>query len=241
MNHRILFVFAFALCCFMGQAQEKKIVKKSISIEKSEDGTSTKTKKVIEKEIITDAEEVEIEVDASDISETSQKIKIVIEKDGEREELEWDGEGEMPAEMKKMMEEHEIHVMDMEDMKEEDVDWTMKSEESNRPFLGVMIDVDEGINGAKVDEVVEGSAAQMAGLKEGDIITNIDGRSIRDFDDLISVLEDKSANQAIGMTYLRDGKEYNTKTVLTEQAQNKFKFKEGKEQKKIIKKKIERQ
>src|SRR5689334_20185607 len=45
--------------------------------------------------------------------------------------------------------------------------WT----DDNRAFLGVMSEDDE--NGAKVSSVTKGSAAEKAGLKEGDVITKV--------------------------------------------------------------------
>ena len=41
-------------------------------------------------------------------------------------------------------------------------------------------------NGVLVQEITPGGPAEKAGLKAGDIITQIDGRSIKDGDDLVN-------------------------------------------------------
>ena len=56
----------------------------------------------------------------------------------------------------------------------------------NKAFLGVVTEETEG--GVKVQDVTEGSAAEKAGLKEGDVISMIDDKKIEDPDDLTKAI-----------------------------------------------------
>lgn len=83
-----------------------------------------------------------------------------------------------------------------------------------RPFLGVTSDKDD--KGSKITVVSKGSAAEKAGLKEGDIITKIENKVITDPDVLMDVVSDFKPKQEIKISYLRDGKSKETKAVLGE-------------------------
>jgi serine protease Do len=61
-------------------------------------------------------------------------------------------------------------------------------------------------NGVLVQEVQPGGPAEKAGLKAGDIITNIDGRSIKDGDDLVNEIASRRPGSSVRIGYLRDGK-----------------------------------
>ncbi len=85
----------------------------------------------------------------------------------------------------------------------------------NRPFLGIryrsisrdvalLNDVPEG---AYVLEVVAGSAAEKAGIKEGDIITSIDDVKLnRDNGELAVILSKKRVGDQVKLSIWRDGK-----------------------------------
>jgi len=62
-------------------------------------------------------------------------------------------------------------------------------------------------NGVLVQEVTPGGPAEKAGLKAGDIITNIDGRSIKDGDDLVNEIASRRPGSSVRIGYLRDGKQ----------------------------------
>ena len=64
--------------------------------------------------------------------------------------------------------------------------------------------------GAYVGKVAEGSAADKAGLEEGDIITALDGQTVESANDLRNLLRDYSAGDTAEMTYYRAGE---SKTV----------------------------
>lgn len=84
-----------------------------------------------------------------------------------------------------------------------------------KPFLGVYMGNSEE-EGAAITKVVEGSAAESAGLKAGDRIIRIDDDKISDQNDLVDAIDDRDIDQAISITYVRDGKERITNATLKE-------------------------
>ncbi len=84
----------------------------------------------------------------------------------------------------------------------------------NRPFIGVaytMIspqsaEANDVPQGALVQEVVEGSPAQGAGIQEGDIITQIDGERVTDANGgLAGAIANKRVGDSITIQYYRNG------------------------------------
>lgn len=74
-------------------------------------------------------------------------------------------------------------------------------------------DIDLGtMEGIYVAKVTEESAAEEAGMKEGDIITAIDGKPVNKMAELQEVLAKKRPGDKVTVTYLRDKKKA-TKTV----------------------------
>jgi len=77
---------------------------------------------------------------------------------------------------------------------------------SHKPRLGLQIsDIEEG-TGVKVTGVDEESPAEKAGLKEEDIIKEINGSSIKDVDDLRSRIKDLKEGDIYKVKYERGGK-----------------------------------
>lgn len=74
-------------------------------------------------------------------------------------------------------------------------------------------DIDLGtMEGIYVAKVTEESAAEEAGMKEGDVITAIDGKPVNKLAELQEVLAKKRPGDKVTVTYLRDKKKA-TKTV----------------------------
>jgi serine protease Do len=61
-------------------------------------------------------------------------------------------------------------------------------------------------NGVLVQQVQPNGPADKAGLKPGDIITTIDGRQIKDGDDLVNEIASRHPGSSIRLGYIRDGK-----------------------------------
>lgn len=75
-------------------------------------------------------------------------------------------------------------------------------------------------DGARVQQVVEGSAAAAAGLKEGDVITAVGDRAVIDSESLTAVVREYRVGDSVDVTYLRDGAEQKTEVTFTEDTQS---------------------
>lgn len=82
----------------------------------------------------------------------------------------------------------------------------------NKAFLGVY--TDKVTEGAKINEVIEGSAAEEAGLKAGDIITKIDERTIESPSNLSEVIGIYEPDTKVLVTYIRDGQVQTVSAIL---------------------------
>jgi len=68
--------------------------------------------------------------------------------------------------------------------------------------------------GVLVQQIAPGGPAQKGGLKAGDIITTIDGRSIKDGDDLVGEITSRRPGSTVRLGYLRDGKSLDTTVTI---------------------------
>lgn len=74
------------------------------------------------------------------------------------------------------------------------------------PKIGIRAQDSEEGKGVNVLEVTEGSAAEKAGLKKGDIILSFDGTEVNSANDLIQQLRESGDKSVIKMLIRRDGK-----------------------------------
>ena len=82
---------------------------------------------------------------------------------------------------------------------------------SDKPHLGISAQDTEDGNGVKVVDVDdEDSPAAKAGLKEGDIITQVNGKTITSTDDLRQSIKDVKKGDTVKITYKRNNQ---TQTV----------------------------
>lgn len=145
-------------------------------------------------------------------SEKSQKHVIKIkDENGEMKVIEWDGQGEMPAEMKQHMDKmekegHSIHLR------------SKSSTPANKAQLGVMIEEHDA--GILVSDVIAESAAEKVGIKSGDVITHVDGLQVLDISSLFASLSDKKPGDDAEITYLRDNVSNQAIAYLTKPANN---------------------
>lgn len=80
---------------------------------------------------------------------------------------------------------------------------------TRRAMLGVLTDPKSDKVGAVVKDVTPGSAAESAGLQSGDIITRIDGKSIKDAAQLVTEISAQhEPGDKVTINYERDGKEH---------------------------------
>jgi serine protease Do len=77
---------------------------------------------------------------------------------------------------------------------------------NRKPKIGLQIqDVEEG-KGVKVNEVDEESPASKSGFKEGDVITQVNGKEIEGVDDLKKQIADLKEGDSIKVSFNREGK-----------------------------------
>jgi C-terminal processing protease CtpA/Prc len=87
--------------------------------------------------------------------------------------------------------------------------WIQKSE--NKSGLGIMVsnsgkdDTDVQKEGAKIVEVFKGSEAEKIGLQKGDIIVELNGKSIKKPSDLTDIFDDVEEGTEVTLAIVRDG------------------------------------
>lgn len=92
----------------------------------------------------------------------------------------------------------------------------------NRPFLGVAYKIinrdtaiaNDLVQGAYIQSVVSGSPAEKAGIKQGDVITKIDGDKISDSNPLAKIIAGKKVGDSITVSVWRNGKSSDLKITL---------------------------
>jgi len=171
--------------------------------------------------------EATISIDMDDEG-VQKKIRIQSSEDGDEEELNFNWKGdEMPEEIKKRLAEkgYDIEEGDGHVMISKGANGTMKTN-PNKAFLGVIMHIEktveneDGIETEKIEDaaiindVVEGSAAEEAGLQKGDIITKIDMGNIKNADDITRILGNYKPGDRPAIAYTRDGKSMTTVATL---------------------------
>ena len=82
-------------------------------------------------------------------------------------------------------------------------------------------EVDLGtMEGIYVAKVVEDGAAESAGLKEGDVITAVDGQKVTKFGELQGILAKKRPGDKVSITYLRNKKSHTVNVTLKNEQGN---------------------
>lgn len=84
---------------------------------------------------------------------------------------------------------------------------------ANKGELGVRLG-EATREGVIITKVNNNSAAENAGMKDSDIITEIDGQTMSTADDIIEALKEKKAGESVDISYVRNGSEYKTPVIL---------------------------
>ena len=95
---------------------------------------------------------------------------------------------------------------------------------TGKPQLGISCqNVTENISrmydlpvGVYITEVEEGSAADKAGLKTGDIIIRIDGEEVSTYSELTAKKNQHKAGETVELTFVRNGSEEKVTVTLDE-------------------------
>lgn len=93
------------------------------------------------------------------------------------------------------------------------ISWTSCSD--NNAFLGVEEDSDENEDEAGLQvEIVDGSAADKAGLKNNDIILALNNTQINEWEDLTNFIEKAKPGDKVQISYSRNGKKSSVEATL---------------------------
>lgn len=233
----------------------------SYAQEKQQSTSEETKKKVIVKKITTDGNDKEIKVivNTGDADvEIEQNVQVDVEEingekhikvevhpmNGEAEIIEWNGEGDLPEEVREQLESKGVFLHELDDEAKKGVfiykdggnhstfNWV--SDDTPGAFLGVMsaheakvtVIVDEDgeekitetpasdEDGLVIGEVVTGSAAEAAGLMKGDILRRIDGNNLDNFSDLVEFMQTTEVGQKIAIAYERNGELLETEATL---------------------------
>ncbi|GEE02070.1 putative serine protease HtrA [Gordonia spumicola] len=86
----------------------------------------------------------------------------------------------------------------------------IKTGKMAHPTIGVSAATvrNDRVFGAQVRDVAQGSAAARAGLREGDVITNFNGRAIEGADELTVAVRTSKIDGAVKFTYWREGRTF---------------------------------
>lgn len=105
----------------------------------------------------------------------------------------------------------------LEEFEKEWKEFTLKLEydtpsRTSRPKMGVRLEeVDKEL---KISSVEEGSGAEAAGLKEGDIILEADGKKISSVSDLLGALDGKKSGDKLKLKIKRGDEELEKEVTL---------------------------
>lgn len=157
---------------------------------------------------------LEVEKTVDDNGKITATYTLTEISNGKKKIIKWDGEGEPPSEMKPLLDaENHARKTNQDSEIEKCVVRKKKVFKSpNKAVLGVMTK-DNG-RGVSIIDVLDGSAAKIAGLKEGDTILKINEEYIFSMEGLLSSLSNYEPGQSVEVLYLRDKKEYKTRAIL---------------------------
>ena len=83
-----------------------------------------------------------------------------------------------------------------------------------QPFLGVLPMRDGGEDGLKIRYVYPDSPASKAGISAGDLLLSLDGKPIKNREEMIEAMLEYQPDQAVDLEILHDGKKDHRKTTL---------------------------
>ncbi|HXU89898.1 MAG TPA: M28 family peptidase [Methylomirabilota bacterium] len=82
------------------------------------------------------------------------------------------------------------------------------------PLLGVGGDGRTPGDGVRLAHIVPGSAADRAGLRDGDVLVRVGGQPVDTFEELRSAIQARQPGDVVRLLYLRDGRDHVTSATL---------------------------
>lgn len=209
----LLFSLAMLSVISVQAQNEKKVIKEKevIIIKKSADGTVEKkilkddTNMDIDMNIDSIIQEelgenmsIDIDVEIDEDQEQSGKKRIIIKtmENGKSETIVWEGniDEDMPEDFEVELDENRVDVEPL-------------------PEITVAMGIEINENG-KIMGIMNGSAAEKAGLQKGDIIKKIDQQNIYSLRGLFEHLSTYNPGDKVKVTYKRNGKIKKSKLTL---------------------------
>lgn len=108
----------------------------------------------------------------------------------------------------------------------DDMEKYMEMHAETHGFLGVFLE-DKDAGSVVISGVQEGSAAEDAGLQEGDVIKMLNDTKIESYEAVIDFMENTKPGDVIKVTYEREGKTKTTNATLQEVKNKVFHFEHG--------------
>jgi hypothetical protein len=81
-------------------------------------------------------------------------------------------------------------------------------------FFGIAAQPRPGTDGLRLTNVVAGTAAAQAGLREGDVIVRFAGRPVEGFENFRKMIGDRRPGDTVSVLYLRDGEAHTASATL---------------------------
>ena len=82
------------------------------------------------------------------------------------------------------------------------------------PLLGVGSDGRTPGDGVRLGHIVPGSAAERAGLRDGDVVVRVGDAPVNTFEELRSAIQARQPGDVVRLVYLRDGRDHVTSATL---------------------------
>lgn len=127
-----------------------------------------------------------------------------------------------PEELETSRKNLEMMEMQVEEMEEQLATMRVRMREHishgkmvERPILGVYENTDINANGMVIKSVIRGKGAEAAGLQAGDVVVQVDGKTITGSGTLRSVLDGHQPGEQVTVRYVRDGNTVETLLALS--------------------------
>lgn len=85
---------------------------------------------------------------------------------------------------------------------------------TGRPFLGVYVNGNEDAEKLVIQSVINETGAKAAGLEAADVLLEVDGKKVNNYDDLCKAVQARKPGDKVKVKYERNGKKETVKAIL---------------------------